>query len=244
LIVGAAIAERDHAALARDEFLSIASHELRTPLTALSLQIQQGLRTLRRTLPSGTLDQAEPFFVGAQRSLGRITRLTSELLDITRIGEGRITLVREPVELAGLVREVVDRLEAPRAAAGSEIRIAAAGEVLGSWDRARIEQAVDNLISNAIKYGAGKPIEVSVEERDSKAHLVVKDAGVGIEPADQLRIFQRFERASGGRASGFGLGLWIVEQVVRAHGGKVTLKSARGAGATFAVELPLRPPES
>ena len=111
--------------------------------------------------------------------------------------------------------------------------------VLGRWDRSRLEQVITNMITNALKYGAGKPVDVIVDAVGSQARLAVRDQGVGIAPDDQQRIFDRFERASSTRSfGGIGLGLWIVREIVRAHEGEVRVESELGAGATFTVELP------
>jgi signal transduction histidine kinase len=113
------------------------------------------------------------------------------------------------------------------------------GPVQGNWDRRRLDQLVDNLIGNAAKYGAGKPIEVRLQGRAEDVLLQVRDHGIGIDPADQARVFERFERAvSRKQFGGFGLGLWISRQIVEAHGGSITLVSEPGAGSTFSVELP------
>jgi signal transduction histidine kinase len=112
--------------------------------------------------------------------------------------------------------------------------------VIGRWDRLRIEQVVENLLSNALKYGGAQPISVIVERNGEEARLTVRDRGIGIDAADQQRIFDRFERAvASQRAGGFGLGLWITKQIVDAHGGSIRVESTPGSGSAFLVELPL-----
>jgi len=134
---------------------------------------------------------------------------------------------------------VLLRFQDVLASAGCVLRFDPNGEIRGHWDRLRLEQVVTNLLTNAIKYGAGKPIDVAVERAPSLARLTVRDQGIGISAEDQARIFQRFERAVSTRHfGGFGLGLWISKNLVEAHGGRIHVVSQPGAGATFTVELP------
>jgi signal transduction histidine kinase len=110
---------------------------------------------------------------------------------------------------------------------------------VGSWDRSRVDQIVTNLVANAIKFGPGKPIEIVLGEEAGTTRLSVKDHGIGVDPARQERIFDRFERAVSDRHyGGLGLGLYISRQIAQAHGGSIRVESAPGAGATFTVELP------
>jgi len=141
-----------------------------------------------------------------------------------------------------VLREVVERLEETRRRAGSSLQISVPGAVIGRWDRMRIDQVVSNLLINAIKYGKGNPIEISVEKSGEVARLKVRDSGIGIAPEEQAGIFDRFSRAhSAQRYGGFGLGLWIVRQIVDALGGNIEVQSKPGEGSTFLVKLPLSP---
>jgi signal transduction histidine kinase len=238
LTVASAIAERARAVSARDEFLAIASHELRTPLTALLLHVQKQLRSLRRggePVSDGALQQLE----STERMVLRLEKLIAELLEVSRIAWGRFEPERESVDLAALVQESLTRLSDQLTRAGCPVKMAVEGGVLGNWDRDRLDRVVDNLIGNAAKYGAGKPIEVSLRGREEDVLLEIRDHGIGIDPADQVRVFERFERAVSHRQfGGFGLGLWISRKIVEAHGGSISLTSAPGAGSTFSVELP------
>jgi signal transduction histidine kinase len=227
----------------RDEFLSIASHELRTPLTPLTLQLQSALRLLRRQTANG--DGQEE--LGAKidsclRHVERMRMLIGNLLDVTRITSGRMMLARTEQDLRVVVKSVVRRVvEAMRSA---EVRIHAPEPVIGFWDEGGLESVVVNLISNAIKYGEGKPIDITVERVGARARLSVVDRGMGIAEEAQSRIFDRFERAvPAEHYGGFGIGLWVVRQVVEAHGGTIRVASRPGKGSTFVVELDLSGPD-
>lgn len=225
------------AVAARDEFLSIASHELKTPLTSLILHADALRAATRRGAPEQLAGRADLI----RRSADRLARLVSSLLDISRIGAGRLDLEREQTDLAEVVREVADRFAEEARKAGSDVRVEATPAV-GSWDRLRVDQVVTNLLANALKYGAGAPVDVRVRAEGGRAVLTVRDRGIGISEEDQRRIFQRFERAVSQRNyGGFGLGLWIVRQIVEAQGGTVRVESAPGRGSTFTVELETGP---
>jgi len=239
LTVAGAIAERSRAVDVRDEFLAIASHELRTPLTALLLHIQTALLKLRRSGQAITRDEFVTQLEATQRLAQRLGKLIGELLEVSRIVWGRFQPEREDVDLAALVHESLARQEQQLQHARCPVSLEVEGPVQGNWDRRRLDQLVDNLIGNAAKYGAGKPIEVRLQGRAEDVLLQVRDHGIGIDPADQARVFERFERAvSRKQFGGFGLGLWISRQIVEAHGGSITLVSEPGAGSTFSVELP------
>ena len=223
---------------ARDEFLAIASHELKTPITALQLQVQSLLR--RAEGPEAEPQQAFAERLEAVlRQANRLTRLIEGFADVVRVNTGALEIRREPLDLADLVRKVVaqraEELERNRC----ELLLVAPGPVIGCFDGDRLEQAISSLLGNALKYGAGKPIRVEVRSRGDHAVILVRDEGIGIPREFQARVFDRFARAVSTRHyGGFGLGLWMVVQIVRAHGGSVSLESAPGEGSTFEVDLP------
>lgn len=229
----------------REEFLSIASHELKTPLTSLKLQVQMLTRRMEHN-DSDLVERApvSRLIQTANRQLDRLTGLVDDMLDISRIENGKFHLVKEDVDLGQLVRDVVDRHAEQLAAAGCKVRILTESEIIGRWDPFRLEQVLINLLTNAMKYGAGRPIEISVTA-DGLAQLVVKDNGLGIAEHDRDRIFQRFERAiSANNISGLGLGLYITKQIVDNHGGAIQVQSELGRGSEFRVELPLKDAET
>lgn len=229
---------------ARDEFLSIASHELRSPVAGLQLAID----SLGRALIAGRLPELPPMVADLVRTSGnhvrRIATLVDTLLDVTKIRSGKLYLVLEEVDLRAVADEVVGRFCAETGRTGCDVTLVGETPVIGRWDRARVEQIVDNLVSNAVKYGARKPVTVTVSlDGDSTARLVVADRGIGI-PADRIgSIFDRFERAVSARAyEGLGLGLYIVGQIVAHLGGRIRVESTPGIGSTFTVELPISGP--
>ena len=226
---------------ARDDFLSVASHELKTPLTPLQLQIQAIERRPQGELPAWLIPRLRVI----RSQVERFARLVEQLLDISRIAEGRVQLELSYVDLDQVVRDVVARFESAGeiSRSGSTVELRGEPNLVGLWDRLRLEQVVTNLLSNALKYGERKPIGVRWHRDGDNAVLEVRDLGIGIAAEDQDRIFTRFERAVSVRHyGGFGLGLFVVRQLVDAMGGKVSVVSTPGQGATFKVVLPINAP--
>jgi PAS domain S-box-containing protein len=227
------IEESKQAVFARDEFLSIASHELRTPLTALKLRLQSVLHA--RDLPEKTQRRLE----SAAHQTERLERLIDNLLDVSRITTGHLELSPESFDLVELAQDVTERFREQAASGGTRLALHAPDPCLGSWDRLRLEQVATNLLSNALKFGEGKPIEVTVSGDEKTAVLTVSDRGIGIAAEDLVRIFHQFERVLGHRTiGGLGMGLYIARQIVQAHGGCIDVESTRGEGSRFYVRLP------
>ncbi len=225
---------------ARDVFLSVASHELRTPLTAAQLQIQSALRQYRREAPEGSASAFSARLDATAASVERLGKLVNALLDVSQVAAGKFVTCRDPVDLSALVTQSVERLSDAALKSGSEVGLEVEQGVSIIGDDLRLEQMVTNLLSNAIKYGEGRPIAVRLRRSGQRAVLSVVDRGIGISPGDQVRIFDRFERAASARHyGGLGLGLWIARQIVQASGGVLRVVSAPGRGSTFTVELPL-----
>jgi PAS domain S-box-containing protein len=227
--------EARDAVKARDAFLSVAGHEIRTPLSALNLTVYQ----LARHVRSLGNEKATDLVARCEKQVARLIRLADELLDVSRISASRLHLDPEETDLSHLAREVVERLEENARRAGCMLELRAAQPVTGFWDRLRLDQALSNLLTNAMKFGAGKPIVVNVAAHGRDAALSVSDRGIGIHDADQSRIFERFQRGVTAETHpGMGLGLWITREIVEAHGGRIAVESRPGAGATFRVTLP------
>jgi PAS domain S-box-containing protein len=234
------------AVFARDDFLSVASHELRTPLTSLKLQVDGLRRLLSRgrdeALTAERLGESLDM-IGKQTT--RLGELVEALLDVSRLKAGRLELAPTEIDLRALAGEVVERWRPMAERVGAPIvpieNGAGSNPIIGWWDRVRLEQILNNLLANAVKYGPGQPIEVTVGREAELALVTVRDGGIGIAPADQQRIFARFERAAPSSSyGGLGLGLWIVGQLLEAMGGSIHVQSAVGKGATFVVKLPAK----
>jgi PAS domain S-box-containing protein len=230
------------AVVARDEFLSIASHELRTPLTSLRLALENLRRVAARDgAGGGPGSPIDRVLTASERAGQRLEKLVEALLDVSRIHMGRLELEVAEVELGGVVAEATAGLAEELAQAGSSLDVR--GEpVVGRWDPLRLGQVVVNLLGNAAKYGAGKPVTIRYGARGDRAFLQVQDQGIGVAAGDQRHIFERFERAvSSQNYGGLGLGLYIVKRIVEAHGGTIRVESIPGSGACFEVELPRQP---
>jgi signal transduction histidine kinase len=203
-------------------------------LTALQLQIQ----SLRDHLDPGDtalLKKTER----ASRIGDRLAQLIDALLDVSRIAAGKLELKLEDFELADAAREVVDQLRDAAKNANCGISVEMREPLRGRWDRLRIEQVLMNLISNSIKYAAGRPIEVTALRDGEQAVVLVRDHGPGIPEADISRIFERFERAGSHNYGGMGIGLYVARQIVEAHGGSIGASNAVDGGACMRLRLPL-----
>ena len=238
--LNAAQQELEHAVKMRDDFMSIVTHELRTPLNTLFLESQ--LR--RMQLDRGNMAAFDParldaMFARDDRQIRNMVRLIEDMMDVSRIRSGTLSVRPVKIELSLLLQRVVDDLAQQAAAVGSTITLQAPEPVDGWWDEFRIEQVAVNLLTNALRYGSGKPVEVSLSPAPDGAHIEVRDHGIGISQEDQKRIFRQFERAGGGRsADGLGLGLFITQQLVEAHGGSIKVYSEPGNGSVFILHLP------
>jgi signal transduction histidine kinase len=226
----------EEAIKARDEFLSLASHELRTPLTSIGLLAQLIARETSSVPTLTTLGQ------GMVRQAGRLDRLAERLLSASEIGSHGPTINRERVDLTELVRDLTLAFSSAAAAVGSTLIAHAEDHVFGLVDPTRIEQVLENLIDNAVKFGMGNPIEVELHAEDGCAIISVRDHGPGMPLEEQAEIFRRYRRGSGAAGvGGLGLGLHVVREIVESHGGTVRVDARPGRGSTFTVTLPLDP---
>ncbi len=227
---------------ARDEFLSIASHELKTPLTSLKLQAQIMQRAIARNDPNAfSAERIKTLVQQAEKQTNRLTRLVEDMLDISRIRTGRLTIKKDNVDFCDLIADIVERL-GDLYDKKNIINIQFHQRpIIGNWDRFRLEQVIVNLISNAFKYGQNSLVEVDVSIVEKSVLLKVKDCGVGISKDKISKIFEKFERGdlSSLDISGMGLGLFISKQIIKAHFGKIWVESIPGNVTTFFVELPL-----
>ena len=232
----ARVRAHEEAARLKEDFISAAAHDLKTPLTTLVAQAQF-LERRAETQPSAPADL--PGLRRIVREAKRLSSLVLELLDASRLEQGKLVGEREPIDLVELVREVArrDLYESHR------ITVAADAPVVGSYDPRRIGQVVENLVENAVKYSPeDSEIQITVAQRNGEAFVDVTDRGIGIPAADLPQIFQRFHRASNvddRRFAGMGLGLFICRGIVEQHGGRMSVDSRVGAGSTFHVVLPV-----
>ena len=233
--------ELEHAVRMRDDFMSIVSHEVRTPLNGLILETQlRKMHLARDNAAAFTLDKMQAMVERDERQIQSLIRLIEDMLDVSRIRTGKLSIRPGQFDLSRLVSTLVETFAPQISAAQSSVNLNAESPVVGLWDEFRIEQVVSNLLTNALRYGAKSPIDVSVYVEGENAIVEVRDQGIGISEENQQRIFQQFERVSAKHAvAGLGLGLFISEQIVAAHGGKITVQSALGEGAVFRVSLPL-----
>ena len=236
--------ELQRAVGARDEFIATVAHELRNPIAPLTFQVRLALNKAEQLAAAGTpvsVEWIQTQLRGVEQRLHRLLETLDRLLDVSRLSTGRIDLQAEPMNLADVVREVVDGFDAELAVARCKLTLSVRGTATGSWDRLRVEQVVRNLLSNAIRFGAGRPIEVAVDADHDFATVTIRDHGIGIAPDQQSKIFERFERGAEQRSGGFGIGLWIVRNICVAMGGAVSVDSTLGEGACFTVMLPRHP---
>lgn len=226
---------------ARDEFLSIASHELKTPLTSILLQIERAIRDVStRSLANLSRERLLSILSSTRRQTKRMASLINDLLNVSLITSGRLTVQPESMELSGLMNDVLMRFEEEAQKAGCIFQFDTKVILKGTWDRIRLEQVIANLISNAIKYGAGKPVTVTTSRENSYAVITVSDQGIGISESYKEVIFKAFVRAVNEKEyKGMGVGLYIANEIVKAHKGRIELISALNKGSTFRVFLPL-----
>ena len=233
--------ELEQAVRMRDDFMSIVAHEVRTPLNGLILETQlRKIHLARDNAAAFTLDKMHAMVDRDERQIKSLIRLIEDMLDVSRIRTGKLSIRPTCFDLSVLVRSLLQNFAQQIEAAEASVTLQAEQPVIGKWDEFRIEQVISNLLTNALRYGAKSPITVKVYSDSGEARVEVRDFGIGISEENQQRIFQQFERVSAKHAvAGLGLGLFISEQIVTAHGGTITVESRIGEGALFRVCLPL-----
>ncbi len=233
------IEELREAVRARDEFVAIAAHELRNPMTPILMQVHNlaaAARNPRRCRPEILAPRLELL----EHAVRDFVRRSTTLLDVSRVAAGNVRIEPAEVDLSRVLQGVVDRAGVAARMARSGLEADLQEGVVGTWDRLALEQVAENLLSNALKFGAGKPVDVALRADGRAARLAIRDRGIGISEEDRARIFRRFERAVTRREhGGFGIGLWLANQLVAAMGGAIAIEGAPGEGTIFTVTLPL-----
>jgi len=232
--------ELQHALQMRDEFMSMVVHELRTPLSVLAMEVRVRQHQLAADNAGFfATENLTKMFERDQRQVRSLTRLIDDMVDVSQIQHGKLSIRRGRCDLSAMLRRVVAEVQGQR----SDVPItfeADCVDLVGDWDEFRLEQVVVNLLTNALRYGAGQPVVVELAKLPGAARIRVRDQGVGIAPEDQALVFEQFVRVGDRRrVNGLGLGLYITQQLVQAHGGTIEVESQLGEGSTFTVTLPL-----
>ena len=237
-------AELERSLQMRDDFMSMVAHELRTPLNTLFLETQlRGMQLDKGNMAAFSEDLLRKMVARDGRQIQSMIRLINDMVDVSRIRSGKLSIRPAETELAALLQRIVSDLSQRTEAAGATIELDAATPVTGVWDEFRVEQVIINLLTNALRYGGSKPVKITLSVADGQAHVEVRDQGVGIAPEDQMRIFNPFERAGTKDVrEGLGLGLYIARQLAESHGGSLDVQSTPDQGAAFRLVLPLQTP--
>jgi signal transduction histidine kinase len=239
--LNAAQNQLQHALRMRDEFMSMVSHEMRTPLNTLYLETQLRKMQLERgNMAAFGAEQLQRMVARDDRQIQSIIRLIDDMLDVSRIRSGKLSIRPGWVELGGLLRRLVSDLTPQADIAGCSISLRVDAPVNGWWDEFRIEQIVVNLLTNALRYGERKPVEVALlVDGDGAVRVTVSDQGAGIAAQHLDKIFEPYERGAGAVApAGLGLGLYISRELAELHAGSLTVRSKAGEGAVFTLSLP------
>ena len=223
----------------RDEFMSMVVHELRTPLSVLAMEVRvRQHQVAAENTGFFAPENLSRMFERDQRQVRSLTRLIDDMLDVSQIQHGKLSIRRGQCDLTAMLRRVVGEVQGQRSDVPITLHCDGA-ELTGEWDEFRLEQVVVNLLTNALRYGAGKPIRVELSQMPGATAIRVSDQGVGIAPEDRSRVFEQFVRVGDRlRTPGLGLGLYITKQLVEAHGGTISVDSTLGEGSTFTVALP------
>jgi len=237
------VAELREAVRARDDFIAIAAHELRNPMTPIIGVAELALKAARdagSACPPRVTTLLERMQLLAQDFIQRSTRL----LDVSRIEAGNLQLESSSTDVSALVLAVARKYDVIAARSRSPVELAIEDGIVGVLDRLAVEQVVENLLSNAFKFGAGEPVTVRLRLDGPSVQLDVQDRGIGMLPDQQARLFGRFEQViAQHRGTGFGVGLWLANRLVTAMGGRIAIASRTGEGSTFTATLPLTPLE-
>jgi signal transduction histidine kinase len=220
---------------ARDDVLAMVSHELKTPLTSLRLRIDGLVRRVRGDQASR--EEIEERLIKALEQCDRLGALIANLIDASRAGVGKLSVMLEPGDLGRIVEDSAERFGEEFGHRGGSLTIVAES-IPGLWDRTRIEQVVGNLVANTLRHAPGAPVEVRATRHGGVARIEVRDRGPGIASEQLDNLFQRFAPHGPRPGGGLGIGLWIVREIVTALGGTVAVASGAGQGCAFTVALP------
>jgi len=234
-------AELQQALKMRDDFMSLVAHELRTPLNTLHVDSQIRIMHIEKgNQDAFAFDKLAPMLERDRRQIKSMVRLIGDMVDVSRIQNGKLSISCCEINLTALVKQVVADFHAHAEAAGVPFNLTAEENVIGVWDDFRVEQIIVNLLTNALRYGDGKPIDISLSTHDGVASVSVRDHGAGIPPKECERIFEKFERGGNKTVKeGLGMGLYIARELAEAHKGTLTLTSVLDEGSTFTLSLPM-----
>jgi PAS domain S-box-containing protein len=225
----------------RDDFISIASHELRTPLTPLNLQLELIDHLISEFNNDDKVKELHKMVAGAKKQVSELSQLAENLLHVTHISADYLSLSRQNCKLSDIIYNSISQERDGVEEASCTTSVIIKKDVIGNWDRSQLEQVFSHLISNAAKFGSGHPIEIEIGEEDGSGYVTITDHGIGILKTDQSRLFKKFERITSFRKyGGLGIGLYIANEIVKAHGGQIGVLSEFGKGATFKVVLPVK----
>ncbi len=235
------VAELREAVRARDDFIAIAAHELRNPMTPIMAVAELALKAARDaegSCPPRITTLLERMQLFAQDFIQRSVRL----LDVGRIESGNLRLLPSTTDVSCLVRSVAHRYDLIGARSHSPVELDVEDGITGVLDQLAVEQVIENLLSNALKFGRGEPVTLRLRSGGQSARLDVQDRGIGMSPEQQAHLFARFEQiVAQHRGGGFGVGLWLSNRLVTAMQGRIDVSSCVGKGSTFTVILPLSP---
>ncbi len=226
----------------KSEFVAMASHELRSPLSSMKM----GIATVAREMVGPLNEEQRQMLQIAERNIDRLTRLTADLLDLTKIEAGQLDLDLAANDIREIAGELVDASAAQAAEKGLELRLEpGADEAVAVSDRGRIYQVLQNLVENAVNFTDQGTVRVAVERRGEDVLVSVADTGIGIAASALGSIFDKWSQAHADTRSerrGTGLGLAISKGIVEAHGGSIAAESEAGEGSTFRLTIPVRGP--
>lgn len=229
------IAVLEDAVAARDHFVAVVGHEMRNPMVPILLAVDR----VRRLAEAGDLDRMQQAIATLDLAVAGFVRRATQVLDVSRFNAGQFRLDPRPTDLTALVAEVAANYAEMARRAGCAVEVQAPPGLIFPCDRDAMQQMAENLLSNALKYGAGGPVTLALHRNGAGLRLAVSDHGPGIAPADRARIFERFERvARHDSPGGFGIGLWLVGRLAEAMGAQITVEGGPGKGSTFIIDLP------